>query len=256
MPVAISIYNDFSEYMVFKGIKNVKTTDFIYKNVDIDITEELIIKQLDAIYDFHKKSMGFSGYLRSRLNNNTGKVVENYKMYNKKLSADINNIKRAGPKNFFEELISKYAEETIKRGEACIRAVYETDYIGIISRSMRRGEICLGNTDFQNLQKNNFTCVVSFEDCSYNMVEMDCFVLLSKLKRKGVEINFRRLAGEFCYMEGLDASSLEFLLALISYPYEFLKCCNKYRECKNKEHEDRFSKKLLKAISQDGESLL
>ena len=66
---------------------------------------------------------------------------------------------------------------------------------------------------------------------------------------------FRRLAKEFCYIEGLDASSSEFLIALISYPHEFMKCCNRYREGKNKGHEDRFSKKLIKAIIQDGDSL-
>ena len=253
--MAISIYNEFSDYMVFKGIKNVNANDFKYKNIDVDITEELIIEQFGAIYDFHEKALGFNGYLRNRLNNNTGKIVEEYKMSIKRLAKDINNIKRDEPKNSFEELIIEYGEGVIKRGEACIRAVYGTDYIGIITRSMRRGEICLGNTDFQNLRKNNFIDVVSFENCSYNMVEMDCLFLLSKLRRKGAQLDFRRLAKEFCYIEGLDASSSEFLIALISYPHEFMKCCNKYREGKNKDHEDRFSKKLLKALIQDGDSL-
>ncbi|MBZ9685026.1 spore coat protein [Clostridium estertheticum] len=253
--MAISIYNDFSDYMVFKGIKNVLATDFKYKNVDSDITEELIIEQFGAIHDFHEKSLGFNGYLRNRLNNNTGKVIEDYKIYIKRLTGDINSIKTTQPKNSFEELVIEYGEGVIKRGEACIRAVYQTDYIGIITRSMRKTEICLGNTDFQNLQKNNFTYVVSFEDCSYNMVEMDCFILLSKLKRKGLELDFQRLAHEFCYIEGLDESSFEFLIALVSYPHEFMKCCNKYRETKNKVQEDRFSKKLLKALTKDGDSL-
>ncbi|MCB2297691.1 spore coat protein [Clostridium tagluense] len=253
--MAISIYNDFSDYMLFKGIKNVQTTDFKYKNIDIDITEDLVIKQFDAIYDFHQKSWGFNGYLRNRLNNNTGKIIEEYKIYIKKLVSDINNIKRDEPKNTFEELIIEYGEGAVKRGQACIRAVYQTDYIGIISRSMKRNEVCLGNTDFQNLQKENYTYVVNFEHCNYNMVEMDCFILLSKLRRKGAQLDFQRLACEFCYIEGLDTSSSEFLIALVSYPHEFMKCCNKYREGKNKDYEDRFSKKLLKALIQDGDSL-
>ena len=255
MPVAISIYNEFSDYMVFKGIKNVNTIDFKYKNVNVDITEQLIIEQFGAIYDFHQKSWGFNGYLRSRLNNNTGKVIEEDKISIKKLASDINNIKRNEPKNSFEELIIEYGEGVIKRGEESIRRIYKADYIGILTRSMRRGEICLGNTDFQNLRKNNFTYVVSFQDCSYNMVEMDCFILLSKLRRKGAQLDFRRLAEEFCNIEGLEASSSEFLIALVSYPHEFMKCCNKYREGKNKGLEDRFSKKLFKALTQDGDSL-
>lgn len=253
--MAISIYNDFSDYMVVKGIKNVSASDFKSINVDSEITEELIIEQFGAIHDFHEKSLGFNGYLRNRLSNNTGKVIEDYKIYIKRLTGDINKIKRAGPKNSFEELVIKYGEGVIKRGEVCINAVYQTDYIGIITRSMRRCEICLGNTDFQNLRKNNFTYVVSFEDCSYNMAEMDCFALLSKLKRRGVKLDFQRLAREFCYIEGLDLSSFEFLIALVSYPHEFMKCCNKYREWKNKNNEDRFSKKLVKALIQDGDTL-
>ena len=253
--MAISIYNDFSEYMSFRGIKNVDAIQFKYKNIDLDITEELIIKQFCAIYDFHEKSIGFSGYLRNRLNNNTGKIIEDYKISIKKLACDINNIKRDEPKNIFEELIIRYGDEVIKRGEECIREVYNSDYIGIITRSMRRTEICLGNTDFQNIQKNVFVEVVSFENCSYNMVEMDCFILLSKLRRKGAELDFQKLAEEFCYIEGLDARSSKFLIALLSYPYEFMKCCNKHREIKNKGLEDRLSKKLLKAIIQDKDSL-
>lgn len=252
--MAISIYNDFSDYMVFKGIKNVDAIQFKYKNIEVDITEALIIEQFRAIYGFHEKSLGFNGYLRNRLNNNTGKIIEEYKMSIKKLASDINNIKREEPKNTFEELIIRYGEDVIKRGQECIRAVYQTDYIGIIKRSMRRCEVCLGNTDFENLRKNNFIEVVSFEDCSYNMVEMDCFTLLSKLKRKGAELDFIKLVNEFCYIEELDASSSKFLIALVSYPHEFMKCCNKYREIKNKD-EHRFSKKLLKALAQDGESL-
>lgn len=253
--MAISIYNNFSEYMECRGIKNVDAIQLKHKNMDLDINEELIIKQFSAIYDFHEKSLGFNGYLRNRLNNNTGKIIEEYKISIKKLASDINNIKRDEPKNTFEELIIRYGDEVIKRGEECIRAVYNSDYIGIITRSMRRTEICLGNTDFQNIQKNNFVEVVSFDDCSYNMVEMDCFILLSKFRRKGAQLDFPKLAEEFCYMEGLGASSSKFLIALLSYPHEFMKCCNKYREVKNKGFEDRLSKKLLKALIQDSDSL-
>lgn len=254
--MAISIYNEFSDYMMFKGIKNVDIIEFKYKNIDVDITEELIIEQFRAIYAFHEKSVGFNGYLRNRLNNNTGKVIEEYKICIKKLAGDINNILMNEPKNAFEELIIKYGKEVINRGEECIRAAYNSDYIGIITRSMRRTEICLGNTDLQNLRKDNFIEVVSFEDCSYNMVEMDCFILLSKLKRKGVKLDFHKIVKEFCNIEGLEESSAKFIIALISYPREFMKCCNRYREGKKEWYKDRFSEKLIKALIQDGDSLL
>ena len=252
--MAISIYNEFSDYMMFKGIKNVGEIES--KNIDACITEEIIIEQFRAIYALHEKSLGFNGYLRNKLNNNTGKIIEDYKISIKKLAGDIKNIERYEPKNSFEQLIIKYGKEVIDRGERCIREAYEADYLGIITRSMRRCEICLGNTDFQNIRKNNFIEVVSFKDCSYNMVEMDCFLLLSKLKRKGVKLDFYNLAQEFCYIEGLDTSSSKFIIALISYPHEFMKCCNRYRSGKKKWNEDMFSEKLIKALIQDGDSLI
>jgi len=253
--VAISIYNDFSDYMMFKGIKNVEVIEIKDKSLDLDITEKLVIEQFGAIYDFHKKSLGFNGYLRNRLNNNTGKTIEQYKISIKKLTGDINNVKRDQPKNSYEELIIKYGKQAKNRGEECIREVYRANYLEILKRSMRRGEICLGNTNFQNLRKSNLIEVVSFENCSYNMVEMDCFLLLSKLKRKGVKLDFGKLVKEFCYIEGLDESSSRFLIALISYPHEFMKCCNRYREGKRRWHVDRFSEKIIKALVQDGDSL-
>lgn len=256
MPLAISIYNEFSDYMVFRGIKNVEPNEFKYIDMDFDITEELVIEQFCAMQSFHEKSLGFNGYLRNKLNNNTGKVIEEYKISIKKLAGDIKNIKKDESTDSFEKLIIEYGEEVIKRAEGCISAVYESDYIGIITRSMRRCEICLGNTGFQNLRKNHFVEVVSFEDCNYNMVEIDCFILLSKLKRKGLNLDFRKLINEFCYIEGLDDSSSKFLIALISYPNEFIKHCNRYREAKKHGREDKFPKKLIKALIQDGDSLL
>ena len=257
MLVTISIYNEFSDYMVFRGIKNVESNEFKYLDMDLDITEELVIEQLRAIHAFHEKSLGFNGYLRNRLNNNTGKVIEEYKISIKRLAGDIKNIKRDESTDPFEKLIIKYGEEVIKRGEECIRAAYQSDYIGIITRSMRRCEICLGNPGFQNLRKKDFIYVVSFEECNYNMVEIDCFIFLSKLKRKGVKLDFRKLISEFCYIEELGDSSSRFLIALISYPNEFIKYCNRYREAKKQGREDnKFPKKLIKALIQDGDSLL
>ena len=256
MPVAISIYNNFSDYMMFKGIKNVDEIEFKYENIAEDITEKKIIEQFRVIHALHEKSLGFNGYLRNRLNNNTGKIIEAYKISIKKLTCDINSIKENGSKNSFEELIVKYGSGVITKGEEAIRAAHSADYLEIITRSMRRGEICLGNTDFQNLRQNEFIEVVSFESCCYNMVEMDCFLLLSKLKRKGLKVDFRKMADEFCLIEGLGMPSSKFILALISYPHEFMKCCNRYRSGKRMWHEDRFLQKLEKAIIQDGDSLL
>ncbi|MCB2289231.1 hypothetical protein LGK97_05565 [Clostridium sp. CS001] len=255
--MTISIYNDFSDYMTFNGINNVERieVEFKYKNTKIGITEGLIINQFDAMRDFHEKAMGFNGYVRNKLNNNTGKVVEEYKVSIRKLSADINIIKSNGAKNSFEELIVKYGDKFINKGEECIREIYKSDYIGIITRSMRRTEICLGDTDFRNLGKDNLTNVVSFGNCSYNMLEMDCFFLLSRLKRKGMKLDFKKLAKEFCYIEGLNENSSEFLIALISYPYEFVRCCNKYRVGKNKWNEEKFPEKLIKTIIEERDFL-
>jgi hypothetical protein len=88
------------------------------------------------------------------------------------------------------------------------------------------------------------------------MFEMDIVYFLGKVKRKGIKVDFDGLIREFCEVEALDINSINFIRAIISYPYEFIRCCNRYREKSKDWTEDEYVSRLEKAIVLDGKSLI
>lgn len=244
----------FKGYLEAKGVKCVNQFEN-HESID-DINTSVIEKQICNITEFHIKTLGYTGYMNKRLDNNIGKVVEQYKIYIKRLSKQLDNLKKSGDNNKFENLVLKYGDIYLGRANKCIETINNNDYIGLILRSMKRTEMCIGNTYFNNLRKTNSLEIINVEDCSYNMVEMDLFNLLSKIKRRGVDIDFNSCIKSFCDLESLNINSFNFVLAMISYPYEFVKCCNRYREGTKKWTTEQYAEKLKKAMVADGDSLI
>jgi hypothetical protein len=194
--------------------------------------------------------------MNKRLDNNIGKTVEQYKIYIKRFSKQLNNFKRNGISNEFEKLIFKYGDVYLERANMCMNTIYKSDYINLILRSMKRTEMCLGNTYFNNLRKLKNLEIIDIEDCCYNMVEMDLVSLLGKVKRKGIQDDFSSCITEFCELESLDNNSFNFIASMISYPYEFIRCCNRYREGTKNWTTEQYTEKLQKAMVADVDSLI
>lgn len=213
-------------------------------------------EQLGLISEFHKKTMGYSGYLGKRLNNATGKKIEDFKVYLKKIKRDLTKIEETGIRNNFEKLILEQSEEFINRAEYCITTIFKANYYDLIGRSMKRTEICLGNTYHDNLRKTEVIEIADIKHCAYNMVECDGAYYLSKLKRSGFSLNWEELIHEYCILEGLDGSSELFIKAMISYPYEVMKCYNRYRYRKKEWSDEEYESRLLKAFEKDGASII
>lgn len=271
------LYDSYLDYLKTKGINKVESFD-VNKQKNTSLTEREVEKHLKLISTFHDKASNFDGFMRSRINNNTGKVVEEFKVQIRKLKKDLINIDKKEHKDDFEELILKYGEANLSRAEQCIDNIYDWGYIDIITRSMRRTEVCLEDVGADNIRDNNGIEIINFADCEYNMVEVDAFYFLGKLKRKGLKLDWYKLSYKFCEFEGLGINSEKFILSLMSYPYEFMKCCDKYREEKNKLLENKkikikdlyavncdddfklfiknCNKKLQKAMKQDSEFLI
>ena len=121
---------------------------------------------------------------------------------------------------------------------------------------MKREEICVGKGITFRRKEANEILVINIEDCYYDMVEMDGIYYLSKLKRKGYNTNWTQLVKNYCDLEGLDENSEKYMLALISYPYEFMKCIDRYRLKKKIWTKEEFEKHLEIAIIKDSESLI
>ena len=79
---------------------------------------------------------------------------------------------------------------------------------------------------------------------------------MNKFKKNGVILDYNKLCNSFCGFQGLDIKSEKYILALLSYPYEVIKCFEKYRENKEEFDVEVHKKKFIKAIEKDGKSLI
>jgi len=244
----------FVKYLQTKGIKQVDNFDDEIKYEDITIS--MIKDQIHIISDFHRNTFGYTGRMNKRLDNNIGKTVEQYKVYIKRLDRDLEKLRKTNIYNEFEKALLDKGDLYLTRAKNCVDNIYKNDYLSLIMRSMKKMEMCLGNTYFNNLRKKKIIEVKDVEGCCYNMVEMDLAYLMGKIKRKGISVDFDSLIREFCELECLDDNSISFIKAIISYPYEFIKCCNRYRDKSKSWTEREYISRLEKAMTIDGESLI
>lgn len=244
----------FVKYLEAKGIKQVNCFQNIDKNFNIDYS--IIKNQVETITEFHMKTLGYTGYMNKRIDNNIWKAIEQYKVYIKRIEKHLRYIEDNGVKNEFDALMLKHGYTCLERAKQCIQNIYKCDYMNLITRSMKKGEMCLGNTYFNNLRKIEAIEVIDVNNCCYNMVEMDAAYFLGKIKRKKVQVDFYDLVSYFCKLESLNNDSINFILSIMSYPHEFVKYCNRYREKAKNWTDEEYALKLKKAIIVDGESLI
>lgn len=247
----LKYYKDsFLKYVEERGVNIVETLEPIDK-VTIMQNEELAMKQLDAINFFHKAALGYDA-IGHNIQNSTGKLVENYKIYNKKLKRIIET--NYNDETLYKIIIGNKGTKYLKRGEKCISLIKELGYFNIIRRSMEKYEVCLGPTYYDNLRKSQGVKVKSLKDSCYNFWEIDAVSFLRKLKGKGCQFDWDGLIKYYCKIENLEEESRQFILAAISYPIEFMKCIDKYH--RKKWSSEVLIDKLNKAIKMDGESLI
>lgn len=245
-----------SIYLNQHNIYQVEEFQYEYPQKQSKISDDSVLEHLKVLSEFHNSILGDKGYVGNIIDNKIGKTMEKYKIGTKKIKRDIKKFEVNSPSNAFEELLVNYGDTFVKRGEKCINRIMSIGYMSIIGRSMERNEICIGNSGFNNLRKTNRIEVIDISDCCFNIVEEDAFDFLVKLKRKGEKLFWRGLVQEYCKYEGLSCQSMDFILALMSYPWEFVKCCNRYRTSKKGWSEDRYTQALIRAMERDGESLI
>lgn len=249
-----NIESYFVRYLESKGIFLVK--EFKDKVKYKDLTLNKIKDQICIISEFHKRTLGYTGVMNKRLDNNIGRTVEQYKIYNRRFKKDLDIIENLKSKSGFQEKISHVGRKYLTRSEKCVDNLYKNHYIELIVRSMNRIEMCLRDTCFDNLRRDNNIEVMDVKGCCYNMVEMDAVYFLNRLKRKGVDIDFIHTAADFCKCESLNDNSVQFILSMLSYPYEFMKCYSRYKYHTKNWDEEEYLSKLNKAMNEDGDSLI
>ncbi|WP_097026617.1 spore coat protein CotS [Clostridium peptidivorans] len=240
----------FEQYLKDKNIDIVDK--FNYDSIVIN--EESLIEQMKIIDEFHKRTMRGEAIFKNRLESTVGKLVEDFKVGLKKLKREEQVLKSKEIENEFEGLLLNNLEFYIQRAEKSIKTIYENGYLDLIRRSMKNKEISIGTEDFINLTEDKILQIKNPNKCSYDMVEVDCFHLLRKYKKKKYELDYERLIREFCSIEFLMEDSYSFIAGLLSYPYEFVRISTKYR----KKHltPEECLRKLVRAMEQDGDSII
>lgn len=244
----------FVEYLKSKGIYVVK--QFNRNSKQEHLTLDRIKEQISIINEFHKRTLGYTGIMNKRLENNIGKIVERYKIYIKRLKRYLEQISNFKNRSNFEEKLNEVGGKYLIRSQKCIDNLYKNNYIDLIIRSMNKVEMCLEDNYFDNLRRVKDIQVINVKNCCYNMVEMDLVYFLNKIKRKNKNINFNELIEDFCIDECLNDNSFQFVVSILSYPYQFMKCCNRYRYNVKDWTEDEYLFRLDKSIDEDGESLI
>jgi len=239
----------FEKYLNSKGI----TIDEKYEDKKSKyINPDIIMNQLKLIVKFHNEVVGYREYNESNLPDEIGKTVEKFNVEMKKVKRILNNIKYEKPKNHFEKILLFNGDMYMERAKRALNIASGQKYINVINRSMKRGEICIGNPYFDNLFEKEGIIITNTNNCSYDLIEMDAIKFFRKIKAKGYKFDLDYFINEYCKLEALDSYSNEYIMSLLSYPYYFIKCCLRYKDKKKDWNETDYLDELIKARRYDG----
>lgn len=220
------------------------------------LIEPEIKKQLKFISEVQSRLMGKNDVYYLRLHSEIGKNIEDYKVKNKRFERYLDMLGSKNNKSVLELFIGSTGEEVLKRGEQCIEAIYNYGYLDIIRRSMRNNEICIGKCMESNLWYDNGYKICDISKVCFNLVECDCISYLSRIKKRGEQLPLEELIRCFTTFAGLDKNSEEFIKAMLSYPYEYMRIFEKMRGIKNNLDEEELRDKFNLALKRDGKSLM
>lgn len=243
----------FIDYIKNQGIRLCENSPFVDKK---NISVEKIIDQIGAAAELHSIARNYDGFDVKTIKNRTGKLIGRYKIQVKNLKKYAVMKEKSDSLNMFEEYFLDTYKDVIKRCEACFNYIDDDEYLEIIKRSMKNNDICLGNCYFDNMWKKGNIFIVDYSDLSFNMVETDGVKFIKKLKANDPKLNVLKIIDEYINAENISEFSRRFMKALISYPDEYMKCIERYKRSGTEELEERFVKRLAKAIKKDGESII
>lgn len=172
-----------------------------------------------------------SGYCSSltRINSNIGKRLENIKVIQKRLKKDIVLREKLSDINSMDAFILENGENILNKVDEAIDMLKEIDYLGIIRRSMKKNEICLGRVDEGNLRVIESIEVGSLKGVSYNLVEEDIYNYLKRVKKRDSTVNLNKFIEEYINLSSLNRDSKDYISILLSIPYDSLKQWYRYK---------------------------
>ena len=150
--------------------------------------------------------------------------------------------------NSMDEFILNNGENILRKVDEAIDNLKEIDYLGIIKRSMKNYEICLGRVDESNLRENETVEIGSLRGISYNLVEEDIYSYLKRVKKRDNNANVDRFIEEYISLSGLNKDSKEYISILLSIPYDSLKQWYRYKYNKKNLSPEEYLKSIKSSI--------
>lgn len=217
------------EYLHGKGI----TITGQYFNYDKNLNRSNIILQINLIVELHKVLVGCNFNEISGVRSTIGKEIESYKVQIRRLQKHYDYLFNNSCSNEIETLILSNGKIILSQAVRAVEYIDNHDYYGIIRRSMNREELCIGKVDTNNIRKrNNGIEIGIIKGMTYNLVEEDFYNYIKRLQKRGVHIDEEELLKEFVYGSHLSFNSIDYLRGLLSYPRNFLKAWEKYKNSK------------------------
>jgi len=215
-----------------------------YFSYDRNTDKKDIISQINLIVELHKILIGCNFNGMSRIKSTIGKEVEDYKVQIKKLQKHYDYVANEHCPNEVDKLILSNGKIMLNQAKEALNYIYGHDYFGVIKRSMNREEICIGKVDRNNLRKNEGKIEIgTIKGMTYNLVEEDLYNYIKKLQRKQFDIDKEELIKLFVHGSHLSFNSFDYLRGLCSYPRDFLKTWERYRDIK-KENANQIDNEL------------
>lgn len=214
----------FKSYAISKGIYEFDELTEIKSKI---YTDENIFEHINILCDLHERLKGCS----IPLNNLTNKMVEDFRVAEIFLKQDIEKY-CFNPKNKFEKCVLKFGDKVLERIRKILKMISSINYEGIILRSIKNKEICVYNVNFSDVQayKNSKIFVKNIDEFCENIIEYDYIKFFTKLKRSNKNVDFMKWCAYVCNKEKFNTDSYNFILACISFPYEFIRSISKYRD--------------------------
>jgi len=228
-----------------------------YFSCDKNMERKDIISQINLIVELHKTLVGCNFNGMSRIKSTIGKEVEDYKVQIKKLQRHYDYIVSKPCTNEVEKLILSDGKIMLKQAKEALNHIYGHDYFGVIKRSMNREEICIGKVDRNNLRKNKEKIEIgTIKEMTYNLVEEDLYNYIKKLQRKEFDIDEEELIKIFVHGSHLSFNSFDYLRGLCSYPKDFFKAWEKYRDSKKEKTNEEILLGLKKSLKYESKSFI
>lgn len=213
----------------------------IYNKKEYDI--KMLKNHIDNLVYFHNIFNNSINLYTLGLSSNIWKDIENFKVWNRRC------------KRVLEILNCMECEIIVKRAEYCIESIYKLPYIKMITRSMENKEVCVGKPYETNIWNDFNLKIIDISKINFNMKEIDCYKFLGRLKRKGENLEWNSIISYFLEHEYLNDYSKNYIMALLSYPYETMRYIQKLYFM-NIYNRDEVVEKILELISIDGNSLI